>query len=147
MPLINAFKPILFSSLFKLTLVVISNQCFSADLEKAFTVERVFGPNMIDIKIGSGPPLKIGDFVSARISRQTLSENNQVLDSNDNGYELVIVGKHSNLLVNEAMLGNNAKGPMCSRNAIRRIHHTSKTPIVGFLVEVSNMMYHLPIPQ
>ena len=103
---------------------------------------------MIDIKRGSGPVLKAGDFVSARISRQTLSENAQVLNSLNDGYELIIVGKHSNSVINEAMLGKGfPKGPMCSRDAVRRINDVSKTPIVSFLVEISNIMYHLPIPQ
>lgn len=103
---------------------------------------------MIDIKMGSGPSLKAGDFVSARISRQTLSENAQVQKSLSDGYELIIVGKHSIPVVNEAMLGKGfPKGPMCSRDSVRRINDSSKTPIESFLVEVSNMMYHLPVPQ
>ena len=103
--------------------------------------------NIIDVKEGSGPFVKEGDFVSAKITSEILSENAQIMSSENNGYEIIIVGKHANAAINQAILGIDfPKGPMCSRNSARRVNDGTTFPTRSYLIEISNIMYHLPIP-
>lgn len=104
----------------------------------------------MDIQTGSGAVISHGDMISVRITRQVLSDSLQVLHSQSDGCEVIIVGSDSRSYVNEAVLGIKPLGAM-RHGGIRTINNlenqSTNNPFVArYRIEAVSILHHLPIP-